>query len=109
MPPRPVAAARHADPRFRHGQLEINFLHGDPLPLADKVLLFKRLAARRRRKIGMHATFMAKPIAEQAGSSMHLHMSVVDEARNTLFAGCDDADTEMFGYFVGGLQNTFPR
>ena len=57
----------------------------------------------------MHATFMAKPIAAQAGSSMHLHMSVVDEAGNTLFAGGDDADTEMFGHFIGGLQKYVPE
>ncbi|TIL50961.1 MAG: glutamine synthetase, partial [Mesorhizobium sp.] len=74
-------------------QLEINFLHGDALALADKVLLFKRLTRQAAQASGMHATFMAKPIAAQAGSSMHLHMSIVDEAGNTLFAGGDDADT----------------
>ncbi|TIW06283.1 MAG: glutamine synthetase, partial [Mesorhizobium sp.] len=56
-------------------QLEINFLHGDALPLADKVLLFKRMTRQAAQEFGMHATFMAKPIATQAGSSMHLHMS----------------------------------
>jgi glutamine synthetase len=58
----------------------------------------------------MHATFMAKPIAAQAGSSMHLHMSVVDEKTGApLFAGTDDADTEMFGHFIGGLQKYVPE
>ncbi|RWO12003.1 MAG: glutamine synthetase [Mesorhizobium sp.] len=90
-------------------QLEINFLHGDALPLADKVLLFKRMTRRAAQQYGMHATFMAKPIAAQAGSSMHLHMSVVDEAGNTLFAGRDDADTETFGHFIGGLQKYIPE
>ncbi|RWP40824.1 MAG: glutamine synthetase [Mesorhizobium sp.] len=90
-------------------QLEINFLHGDALPLADKVLLFKRMTRRAAQDNGMHATFMAKPIAAQAGSSMHLHMSVIDEAGNTLFAGRDDADTEMFGHFIGGLQKYIPE
>ena len=60
-------------------QLEINLLHGDAVPLADQVLLFKRLTRQAAQQSGMHATFMAKPIAAQAGSSMHLHMSVVDE------------------------------
>ena len=90
-------------------QLEINFLHGDVLPLADKVLLFKRLTRQAAQQSGMHATFMAKPIAAQAGSSMHLHMSVIDEAGKTLFAGTDDADTEMFGHFIGGLQTYVPE
>ncbi|MER8707257.1 glutamine synthetase family protein [Mesorhizobium sp. M1088] len=90
-------------------QLEINFLHGDALPLADKVLLFKRMTRQAAQEGGMQATFMAKPIAAQAGSSMHLHMSVVDEAGNTLFAGRDGADTEMFGHFIGGLQKYIPE
>ncbi|RWF56137.1 MAG: glutamine synthetase [Mesorhizobium sp.] len=90
-------------------QLEINFLHGDALPLADKVLLFKRMTRQAAQEYGMHATFMAKPIAAQAGSSMHLHMSVIDEAGNTLFAGRDEDDTEMFGHFIGGLQKYIPE
>ncbi|RUV73795.1 MAG: glutamine synthetase [Mesorhizobium sp.] len=90
-------------------QLEINFLHGDALPLADKVLLFKRMTRHAAQEYGMHATFMAKPIAAQSGSSMHLHMSVIDEAGNTLFAGRDEDDTEMFGHFIGGLQKYIPE
>ncbi|MDX8454867.1 glutamine synthetase family protein [Mesorhizobium sp. VK9D] len=90
-------------------QLEINLLHGDPLALADKVLLFKRLARQAAQASGMHATFMAKPIAAQAGSSMHLHMSIVDEAGEPLFAGKDGEDTRMFAHFIGGLQKYIPE
>lgn len=90
-------------------QLEINFLHGDPLALADKVLLFKRMARQAAQASGMHATFMAKPIATQAGSSMHLHMSIVDERGEPLFAGKDGEDTEMFAHFIGGLQKHVPE
>ena len=92
------------------GQLEINFPHGDPLRLADRVVLFKRLARQAAREHGMHATFMAKPIAEHAGSSMHLHMSVVDEASgNNLFADDDGSDSTAFGHFIGGLQKYLPE
>ena len=92
------------------GQLEINFPHGDPLRLADQVVLFKRLARQAAREHGMHATFMAKPIAEHAGSSMHLHMSVVDEASgNNLFADEDGTDSAAFGHFIGGLQKYLPE
>ncbi|TPJ33789.1 glutamine synthetase family protein [Mesorhizobium sp. B2-8-3] len=90
-------------------QLEINLLHGDPLALADKVLLFKRLARQAAQANGMHATFMAKPIAAQAGSSMHLHMSIVDEAGEPLFASEDGEDTGMFAQFIGGLQKYIPE
>lgn len=90
-------------------QLEINFLHGDPLALADKALLFKRIARQAAQANGMHATFMAKPIAAQAGSSMHLHMSIVDESGEPLFAGKDGEDSEMFAHFIGGLQKYIPE
>jgi glutamine synthetase len=90
-------------------QLEINFLHGEALPLADKVLLFKRLTRQAAQTCGMHATFMAKPIAAQASSSMHLHVSIIDEKGDTLFAGKDGDDTEMFGHFIGGLQKYVPE
>jgi glutamine synthetase len=90
-------------------QLEINLLHGDPLALADKVLLFKRLARQIAQANGMHATFMAKPIAAQAGSSMHLHMSIVDEKGEPLFADTNGDDTEMFSQFIGGLQKYIPE
>ena len=90
-------------------QLEINLLHGDALPLADQVLLFKRLTRQAAQQCGMHATFMAKPIAAQAGSSMHLHMSIVDERGEPLFAGMDGEDSAMFSHFIGGLQKYVPE
>ncbi|WP_379063581.1 glutamine synthetase family protein [Mesorhizobium sp. UC74_2] len=92
------------------GQLEINFKHGDPLRLADQVLLFKRLVRQAAREHGLAATFMAKPIAEQASSSMHLHMSVVDAASGlNLFADEDDGDSALFSQFIGGLQAYVPQ
>jgi glutamine synthetase len=92
------------------GQLEINFRHGDPLQLADQVLLFKRIVRRAARDHGLAATFMAKPIAEQASSSMHLHMSVVDKASGAnLFANADGVDSTLFSHFIGGLQAYIPQ
>ena len=59
-------------------QLEINFNHGDPLELADQVFLFKRTVRQAALKHDMYATFMAKPHANEPGSSMHIHQSVMD-------------------------------
>ena len=90
-------------------QLEINLLHGDPLRLADQVVMFKRIARKAALESGMHATFMAKPIDDHAGSSMHLHVSVVDKAGETLFADKQGEDTPMFRHFMGGLQKYVPE
>ena len=90
-------------------QLEINFNHGDPLLLADQVLVFKRIVRQVALQHNVYATFMAKPMADQPGSAMHLHISVVDEKDRNLFVNKDDSDSEMFRHFVGGLQTYLPQ
>ncbi len=48
---------------------------------------------------------MAKPIAGEPGSAMHIHTSVVDiETKKNIFAGPKGIETEAFGHFIGGLQ-----
>jgi len=92
------------------GQLEVNFLHGDPLELADQVFLFKRIAREAALKHGIYATFMAKPMRGEPGSALHLHQSVVDAATGrNLFAEADGSDSAMFRAFIGGLQYYVPR
>ena len=90
-------------------QLEINLVHGDALELADRAVLFKRIARKAALDSGVHATFMAKPIEGQAGSSMHLHVSLVGRAGENLFADPDGADTPVFRNFMGGLQKYLPE
>jgi glutamine synthetase len=86
-------------------QLEINFNHGDPVALADQVFLFKRTVRQAALKHDMYATFMAKPHAEEPGSSMHIHQSVVDlKTGKTLFGGPGGKPTKLFLNHIGGLQ-----
>ncbi len=89
-------------------QFEINLLHGDPLQLADQAFLFKYLAKELAQKHGMNAVFMAKPLAGQAGSSMHLHQSVVDAAGKNIFANPDGSDSNQLLHYIGGLQRFLP-
>jgi glutamine synthetase len=90
-------------------QLEINFNHGDPVHVSDQVLVFKRIVRQVALKHGVYATFMAKPMENQPGSAMHLHVSLVDAKKGTNLFGVEaengkDGITEMFRHFVGGLQ-----
>jgi glutamine synthetase len=107
------AAALHLDTMIHESgtaQLEINFLHGEPLLLADQVLVFKRIVRQVALKHGVYATFMAKPMEHQPGSAMHLHISVVDAASgDNLFADNAGVDTPMFRSFIGGLQTYLPE
>ena len=116
-------------------QLEINFAHGDPLRRADQTLLFKRIVrqaaggaglARQRlhvgeliveiiakgvaAKAGFEATFMAKPLAQDAPSAMHLHLSLCEaQGGRNIFAGADGADSDLLRHFLGGLQVFLPQ
>ncbi len=107
------AASLHLDTMIHESgtaQLEINFLHGDPLGLADQVLVFKRIVRQVALKHGLYATFMAKPMEHQPGSAMHLHISVEGEAEGVnLFADDAGEDSRCSGISSAGCRNTCPR
>ncbi|MDD2730445.1 glutamine synthetase family protein [Malikia sp.] len=91
------------------GQMEINFFHGDPLNLADEVFMFKRTVREAALRHDMYATFMAKPIAGEPGSAMHIHQSLVDlESGHNIFSQADGSPSEEFFHFIGGLQRYIP-
>ena len=90
------------------GQLEINLRHGNPLKLADEVFYFKRLIREAALKHDCFATFMAKPIAGEPGSAMHIHHSVIDNKGRNIFTGPGGGETDAFFHFIGGLQEHMP-
>ena len=91
------------------GQIEINLKHGDPVKLADEVFYFKRLIKEAALRHNCFATFMAKPIADQPGSAMHIHHSVVDaESGENIFTGDGGGATNMHKHFIAGLQHYMP-
>ncbi|MFO1269000.1 MAG: glutamine synthetase family protein [Rubrivivax sp.] len=91
------------------GQMEINFFHDHPLGLADEVFLFKRTVREAALRHDMFATFMAKPIAGELGSAMHVHQSVIDQASGrNLFSNEDGTPSREYFWFIGGLQKYIP-
>ena len=85
--------------------MEINFFHGDPLGLADEVFFFKRTVREAALRHDMYATFMAKPIAGEPGSAMHVHQSIVDTATGrNIFSNEDGSPSSEFYWYIGGLQ-----
>ncbi|MCT8970496.1 glutamine synthetase family protein [Microbaculum marinisediminis] len=90
-------------------QMEINLRHGDPLELADQVFLFKRTIREAALKHNTYATFMAKPIAQEPGSAMHIHQSIVDaKTGRNIFSDADGEPTTEFFSFIAGLQEYLP-
>lgn len=90
-------------------QMEMNFNHGDALELADQTFLFKRTVRETALRHKVYATFMAKPMEREPGSSMHIHQSVVDmKTGKNLFAGKDGENTPLFLSYIAGLQKYLP-
>ncbi len=90
-------------------QMEVNFLHGNPLDLADQVFLFKRTMRETALRHDIYATFMAKPMQDQPGSAMHMHQSVVDASTGvSVFSDSDGEPTDLFRHHIGGLQAYIP-
>jgi glutamine synthetase len=85
------------------GQFEVNLRHvSEPLQAADHAVLLKRIVQGVARSMGMQATFMAKPFARQAGSGLHVHMSLLDESGVNRF-GAEGGDA-LLQQAIGGMQ-----
>ena len=90
---------------YAPGQFEINLKHRDDALLAcDDAVYLKRAVKAVARQQGHQASFMAKPLAEQAGSGLHVHVSVLDQDGRNIFACTPDAPCYPLRHAVGGLQ-----
>ncbi len=90
-------------------QMEVNFLHGDALDLADQVFLFKRTMREAAMRHGIYATFMAKPMENEPGSAMHVHQSLLERATGrNIFAGEDGKPSQLLFHYIAGLQKYVP-
>lgn len=92
---------------FATGQYEINLMHTDDvLSACDHALLLPRVVKGVARSHGVDATFMAKPYVDQAGSGMHMHISLMDANGNNVFAGGDDTGNATLHHAVAGVLDT---
>tara|TARA_A100001011_G_scaffold343086_1_gene377133 strand:- start:2226 stop:3614 length:1389 start_codon:yes stop_codon:yes gene_type:complete len=86
-------------------QMEVNFLHGDALNLTDQVFSFRRMLQETAMKHGIFATFMAKPMELQPGSSIHVHQSIIgSEDGKNIFVDEQGHENKLFRHYIGGLQ-----
>ena len=91
---------------FGPGQFEINLLHrADALAAADDCIYLKRIAEQAARKHGLKSTCMAKPYADQAGSGLHVHASVVDRNGDNVL-DAKGGDPARLKSVSAGLLNT---
>ncbi|EKV30006.1 glutamine synthetase family protein [Caenispirillum salinarum AK4] len=100
-------AAETAISEFAAGQYEVTLHHRtDPMRAVDEGVMLKRLVKAVAQRHGMVATFMAKPLTHEAGSGMHLHVSLCDAAGRNVFAGAEPEGNPPLRHAVAGLLDT---
>ena len=83
------------------GQEEINLRYADALEMADRHVIYKNGVKEIAYLKGASVTFMAKPHADRAGSSFHLHSSLWDlKGKQNLF-GLEKHD-DLFEHYIAG-------
>ncbi len=94
---------------FSPGQFEVNLHHVASAELAcDHAVLLKRAVKAVAKRHGLGATFMAKPFAESAGCSLHVHVSLVDAKGRNVFASNNAGKpvSAILKHAIGGLAAT---
>ena len=79
------------------GQNEIDFHHSDPVSAADNNSTFKWIVRTKAFGNGLCADFSPKPIADEAGSGMHINLSYKIPGKEN--------NPEIFDYIIGGILN----
>ncbi|HHU43960.1 MAG: type I glutamate--ammonia ligase [Bacillota bacterium] len=86
------------------GQQEIEVESGGLKEMSDKTMLIKYIVKNAARQAGKTATFMPKPIFNEAGSGMHLHMHLFKEGKPVFYDEKGYSGlSETALYFIGGI------
>ncbi len=89
------------------GQYEVNLRHApDALKVCDEALRFKRAVKSVARSFGCEATFIPKPYRDMAGSGLHIHVSLLDEAGRNVFAAPAPLDSVPLRQVIAGTLAT---
>jgi glutamine synthetase len=91
------------------GQAEIDMKYDSLLRMADKVMLFKYVVKNVCKQAGLSASFMPKPIFQDNGSGMHVHLSIWKNNNNQFYDERGYAGlSQTARYAIGGLLTHAP-
>ena len=87
-------------------QFEINVAHSDDVMLlADQVIRMQRTIRAVSARHGFVASFMPKPVDDEAGNGLHVHCSLLDENGTNVFDDGGEEGSDLLRYAVaGGLE-----
>lgn len=85
-------------------QHEIDLRYTDALSMADNVMTFRLVVKEIAEELGVHATFMPKPMSGDFGSGMHTHISLFEGDVNAFHDPGDEYGLSKVGkHFIAGL------
>ena len=95
-----------ANCEYAPSQFEINFAPAEGLAAADQGFTFKNGVKTIAHQMGYNATFMTKPLPDDAASGCHIHIGLTDKATGAnLFLDNDDPDglSALSRQFIQGM------
>jgi glutamine synthetase len=86
------------------GQCELGFKFGTCVEQADRACLYKYVVKNVAYRYGKTATFMPKPLFQENGSGMHVHVSLWKDQKNLFWDKGRYADlSQLAHHFIGGV------
>ncbi len=87
-----------------HSQHEIDLRYTDALQMADNLMTLRLVVRKVGGDANLFASFMPKPMADQAGSGLHTHMSLFRDDKNAFYDPDDDYNlSEVARQFIAGI------
>lgn len=99
-----IEASHH---EVANGQHEIDFKYDHALRAADDIMTFKLVVKSVAMQHKLHATFMPKPLYGEAGSGMHINMSLQKDGKNIFDDpnGENGLSKEAYGFIAGLMEH----
>lgn len=106
----PVEYSHHENGSSQH---EIDLRYSDAMSMADAVMTYKMVVKEVANVHGVYASFMPKPLQDEPGSGMHVHVSLFDaDDRNAFYDPSDPQGYNLSAtakHFVAGLLAYAPE
>ncbi len=91
------------------GQQEIETYFSDLITTCDNIITTKYLLFNLAHERNLHITFMPKPMYQQAGNGMHLHMYLTKDGINAYHKDGEYGNMNELGlYMIGGMLKHAP-
>ena len=105
-----ILESRGVDVKYHHhevggsGQVEVEVELGEMTDMADKTMIIKYVVKNAAIKDGKTATFMPKPLYNEAGNGMHVHMHLFKNGKPLFYEEKGYSQlSETALYFIGGI------